>query len=55
MSELKLYACIDCDKVVKSISGLTRHTTTMHLREPSAEEKEPVWNNYYVSNKTERL
>jgi DNA-directed RNA polymerase subunit RPC12/RpoP len=42
MSELKLYVCIDCSKVVKSVSGLTRHTTMMHLREPLTEEKEPV-------------
>lgn len=42
MSSLKLYVCIDCDKVVRSLGGLTRHTTTMHLREPTAEEKEPA-------------
>lgn len=37
--DVKLYVCIDCSKVVRSLSGLTRHTTTMHLREPTKEEK----------------
>jgi len=30
------------DSVTRSISGLTRHVTTMHLREPMPEEKEPT-------------
>lgn len=36
---LKHYFCEDCDKKLTSLSGLTRHTTMMHLREPNYSER----------------
>lgn len=41
---VKHFACKEdgCDKVAKSAAGLTRHTTTMHLREPTDKEKQPI-------------
>lgn len=41
------YFCTDCDKVMTKVSGLTRHTTTMHLREPKVSELAGIDVNYF--------